>query len=252
MDKIVKHINDWNHPQLFSLFITVLICLILSLAVFIEIKRTSRPNKAPSAFLIIMEGYVTTVDNMFYEATDGKISKAKIYIFGLASFLLIGNLLAPLGIEPIVTSYSVPFTLALITWLGIFVVGLTYQKFRFFLRYVKNPVEIIGQFAPLISLSFRIFGNIIGGGTIIFLTYWMFGFIWRLIPGQETNNWFFFGVIVTPFMHVYFDIFSAFIQALVFSTLTVIYWSREAEEESKPKENKLKKVKTITTQQSIY
>lgn len=250
MAELTEHINDWNHPQLFSLFITVLICFSLSLAVFISIKKSAKADKAPNAFLVIMEGYVTMVDNSFDETAEGKIEKSRIYIFGLATFLLIGNLIAPLGLEPIVTSYSVPLTLGLISWLGIYVVGLIYQKFRYLKKYL-NPLETIGQFAPLISLSFRIFGNIIGGGTLLFLFYWFFGFIWTKMPGQEHHQWFFLGSIFTPLLHLYFDVFSAFIQALVFTTLTLIYWVREAEE-PEPKKQKKTKIKTITTNQNIY
>ncbi|UUM19105.1 F0F1 ATP synthase subunit A [Mycoplasma sp. 1018B] len=250
MEKIAENFSKWNHPQLFSLFLTVIICLILGLIIVIEIKRTSKPNKAPSAFLIIMEGYVTTIDNMFDETTQGKIKGSRIYIFGLSTFLLIGNLVAPLGVEPIVSSYSIPLTLALISWLGIFVVGIIHQKWKFFLKYLLNPVEVIGQFAPLISLSFRIFGNIVGGGTILFLVYWFFGYLWRLIPGQEANNLFFFGIIITPFLHMYFDLFGALIQALIFSTLTVVYWTSQIDDE--PKVEKKSKIKTVLTKQNIY
>ncbi|EGV00442.1 F0F1 ATP synthase subunit A [Mycoplasmopsis columbina] len=251
MDKIKEALWNWAHPQLFSLFITVLICFILALAVFIQIKRSSKPDKAPGAFLLIVEGYIGYIDQSFDEATEGKIRKTRVYIFALATFLLVGNLLGLIGLEPVVTSYSVPFTLALITWIGIYVVGLLYQKWRFFKKYI-NPIESIGQFAPLISLSFRIFGNIIGGSSILFLAYYVFGYLWTLIPGQENNMWFFFAPIFTSFLHLYFDVFGAFIQALIFTTLTVIYWTGEADSVVKKKKNKQKNIETIATQANIY
>lgn len=251
MDQLLQNLGNWNQPQLLSLIVTVLICIVISLIIFIKIKIASRPDKAPSGFLIIIESYINFVDNQFDEATNGTIKKTRIYIFGLTTFLLIGNLLGPIGIEPIATSYSVPLTLGLITWLGIFVVGFIYQKFRFLKRYL-NPVEVIGQFAPLISISFRMFGNIVGGGAIIFMLYYFTGYLWHLIPGQADHRWFFFAPLFAPALHLYFDIFDALIQTLVFATLTVIYWAKEAEVSTKPKKNKKNNVKTITTKQNIY
>ncbi|WP_027120918.1 F0F1 ATP synthase subunit A [Mycoplasmopsis lipofaciens] len=244
MDKLLSNLWEWNQPQLLSLVVTLLICLILSLTTYIMIKKYSQPDKAPKGFVLIMEGYVQAIDSMYNESTGGKMPSARIYILGLATFLLIGNLLGLIGLEPVVTSYSVPFTLALISWLGIYVVGLLYQRFRFFKRYL-NPIESIGQFAPLISLSFRIFGNIIGGSTILFLIYYFFGWIWTLLPGQANNAWYLFAVPITPILHMYFDMFGAVIQALVFTTLTTIYWSRETEEETK-KSKKILKTQTNT------
>lgn len=46
-----------------------------------------------------------------------------------------------------------------------------------FFKKFANPVELIGQFAPLISLSFRLFGNMIGGATLMYLIYAVTGFI---------------------------------------------------------------------------
>ncbi|MBZ4195611.1 F0F1 ATP synthase subunit A [Mycoplasma tauri] len=216
---------DWNQKQLLSLIFVVLVCLIISLIVYVKIKKDARPDKAPSGFILIMEGYVNYIDHSFDDSTDYKIPKARFYIFGLATFLFLGNILGMIGLEPITSSYSVAIALALVTWLGIYITALIYQKWRFIGRY-KNPIEIVGQFSPLISASFRIFGNIIGGGTIVFMLYYFCGYLWTLIiPGSEA--WPLLAVIFTPFLHIYFDLFSAFIQALVFCSLTTIWWSQE-------------------------
>lgn len=247
MTQLIEHINEWNQPQLFSLCVTVLICFIIGITVFIMCKK-SDPTKAPNGFLIAMEGYLNFFETTFDEATEGKISKTRIYLFVLGTFLLIGNLVGIIGLEPIATSYSIPFTLALITWLGIYVVGFIYQKFSFFKKYL-NPLEFLSQFVPLISLSFRIFGNIIAGSTIVFLVYYLFGRAWLVFPLEDNMPWFFFfGPVANSVLHLYFDIFGAFIQALVFTSLTLIYWVNEAETKAK----KEKKIKTRNTKQVIY
>ncbi len=79
-----------------------------------------------------MEGYVNYIDNVYDDNTDRKIPKARFYVFGLATFLLLGNLLGLIGLEPVTTSYSIALTFGLMSWLGIYVTGLIYQKWRFF------------------------------------------------------------------------------------------------------------------------
>ncbi|VEU75155.1 F0F1 ATP synthase subunit A [Mycoplasmopsis maculosa] len=266
MKKITSALWEWNQPQLFSLIIVVLICFILSLTTYILIKKESKPNKAPHGLLFVMEGYINYIDANFDENTEGKLPKARFYIFGISTFLFIGLLISMLGLEPIVTSYSVAFVAAFVTWLGIYITAFIYQKWRFLKRYM-NPIELIGQYAPLISLSFRIFGNVIGGASIIFLVYFIAGLAWSKILGQDFNTayfaenplnqpWPLFAPIVTPFLHMYFDIFSAYIQTLVFCALTTVYWANEVEITAYKKKNKENSqelnTQKITLNENVY
>nr|WP_318030689.1 hypothetical protein [Mycoplasmopsis bovis] len=97
---------DWNQKQLLSLIVVVLICLIFSLYVFIKIKKYAKEDKAPSGIILAMEGYVNYIDNVYDDNTDRKIPKARFYVFGLATFLLLGNLLR---LNWIGTSYNFLF-----------------------------------------------------------------------------------------------------------------------------------------------
>lgn len=263
IEMIKKEFTNWNQKQLLSLIVVVLICLIVSLIVYIKLKHNFKKDKAPKGIVFVMEGYVNYVDDLYDNTSDGKLPKMKFYIFGLATFLFVGNLLGLIGLEPIATSYSVALTCGLITFIGIYVIGFIYQKFRFFKRYI-NPIEIIGQFSPLISITFRIFGNLIGGGLILFLIYYFFGWVWTKIPGQ-TTAWPLLAPLVTPFLHMYFDIFSVFIQTLVFCSLTTIWWSREVEDDKNEvkaasqgttisglETNNAKHTKKITLNHNIY
>ncbi|EFF41107.1 F0F1 ATP synthase subunit A [Mycoplasmopsis alligatoris] len=252
MDSFKEHIiASWNQPQLFSLVITTLIICIVSVIIFVKARKI-KPSQSPTGIVLIAEAYVGMVENNFLSSTDGKLSKAKYYIFTLASFLLVGNLVSILGLEPISTSYSIPLVLALSSWIGIYVVGLTYRKLRFLKKYI-NVLEVIGQFAPLISLGFRVYGNIIGGGSIVLLIYLVCGIIWTKLPGMAEHEWYFFAPIITPFLHMYFDLLGAVIQAYVFTLLTTIYWVNEmptSEEEAKM--NEKKNIKTYKVKQEIY
>ena len=176
-----------------------------------------------------------SVDNLFEEVTDGEISKPAPYIFSLITFLFVSNTIGIFGLETPSSSYSVTLTLAFISWIGIYVVGIVYQKFSFFRRYL-NPTNFISQFAPLISLSFRMFGNIIGGSTIIYLLYYFTGWVWSHIPIIGHLN--LLGIIIAPMFHMYFDIFSGLIQGFVFTLLTMIYWTLQTKPPRKKQNQK--------------
>ena len=85
--------------------------------------------------------------------------------------------------------------------------------------------------APLISLSFRLFGNILGGSIIISLLYYVANKAWALIPIIGEVN--LLGSLITPVFHAYFDIFNGVIQAYVFTLLTMLYWSLETSSDVK-------------------
>lgn len=230
-------------PQIFSLTLVTLILVIFAIVIYKKVKK-QQPDKAPDGFLLITEQYVMGVNNLFKDTTGGSIKKPEPYIFTLLTFLILSNLMGLLGLEPPSTSYSVTLTLALISWIGIYVVGLMYQKLHFFKKYM-NPAELIGQFAPLISLSFRLFGNMIGGAAIMYLIYSVTGALWEKIPVIGELN--LLGSILAPAFHFYFDMFDGLIQAFVFSLLTMVYWTLEASEEhASEKEVSEKKLDTKT------
>ncbi|MGZ9413813.1 F0F1 ATP synthase subunit A [Mycoplasma sp. 480] len=226
-----KWLENWNQPQLFTLFILVFLVVVTSLILYFQIKKTKK-DKAPTTVVYITEQYFGIVESIVDESgVKGKLStNIKPYIFTLFTFLLFGNLLSLFGLEPIGSTYSVTFTLAFVSWSGIFVIGITMQKWRFFKKFL-NPLEIISIPAPLISLSFRMFGNIIGGSTILILFYAGTQFVWSLLPIAGFSVFNLPAAIFFAPLIFYFDIFGVVIQAYVFTLLTTTYWSTNAEVE---------------------
>lgn len=69
------------------------------------------------------------------------------------------------------------------------------------------PLNVVGELAKPISHSFRLFGNIVGGGIIITLIY-------QAAPG----------LIPIP-LHLWFGLFVGLIQALIFGMVAIAYIS---------------------------
>lgn len=222
---LTENLFVWWQPQLLTLIYITLVLTIIALVVYFKVKKV-QPNEAPKGIAFLAEQYVGIFDNEFYGISSGKIDRVGPYIFTLVSFLIVGNTAGLIALEPVVTSYSVSLTLGLITWIGIYVFGILHQKIYFFKKYL-NPIELFGQFSPLISISFRIFGNILGGAILMYMIYVVTGTLWSKIPIIGDVN--LLALVVAPWFHLYFDIFGAMVQSYVFALLTTIYWSQEVE-----------------------
>ena len=91
---------------------------------------------------------------------------------------------------------------------------------------VMTPMNIVSEIANPISMAFRHFGNVAGGSVLTALIYgaltaassalfsWLPGIIGE-IPFLTAG--------IPAALSIYFDLFSGFVQALVFSLLTMIY-----------------------------
>lgn len=70
------------------------------------------------------------------------------------------------------------------------------------------PLNIISECATPISLSIRLFGNILSGSILLALIYGFFGW---------------FALAVSPVLHAIFDICFGLVQTLVFVMLTAVF-----------------------------
>ena len=70
------------------------------------------------------------------------------------------------------------------------------------------PLNVIGELAKVVSISFRLFGNIMGGSIII------------LVVSYLT-----YSIIFPPLLNIFFGLFVGTIQAFVFTMLTIVYIS---------------------------
>lgn len=84
--------------------------------------------------------------------------------------------------------------------------------------FLLTPLNVIGELALPISLTMRLFGNILAGSIITLLVYTL---IKALFPFGLL------GLTITPFLHIYFDIFSGVIQTYIFFTLSSFFLGQQ-------------------------
>ncbi len=242
--------QDWNvvQPQVATIIIVFVIIVALAIWANIAIRKTTK-NKAPKGMAFVAEWCVMSVDSLVKSITGRHLKAIRPYIFTLLCFIMVSNLLGLFGLDGPTSAYSVTGTLGFITFIGIYVVGIMHHKWKFFLKFLKNPVELIGQFAPFISISFRLFGNILSGSMLLLAFYSFTGWVWtsaiHVRPDSLLSQLNILGSLLAPPLHFYSDLFDGVVQSFVFAILTTAYWSMETSGEEVHKKIKGKKTKNV-------
>lgn len=183
--------------------------------------KKADPEQAPGTFLNIIELMVESVDNLTHANMGERGAGFSNYIGTLFAFILLSNLSGLFGLRPPTADYSTTFALAIITFVLIHYNGFKYQKMKHITNLFKPlllaPINIIGEFAVPISMSLRLFGNIMAGTT-------MMGLLYGLVPWFLTLAW-------PGVLHAYLDVFSGCIQTYVFCMLTMVFISNTFEED---------------------
>ena len=93
---------------------------------------------------------------------------------------------------------------------------------------VMTPMNIVSEIATPVSMAFRHFGNVAGGSVLTALIYSALALLTNFIFGWLPDAVLtyvppIFQIGIPAFLSIYFDLFSGFVQALVFSLLTMVY-----------------------------
>jgi len=169
----------------------------------------------PSKLQIIAETTYSFFSSLVIETIGEEKRYFTPYIFTIFVFIwlcnIIGMIPIPGNLEP-TRNLNVPLGLGL---MAIIVVHYSAIKEKGIVQYLKEftapisfmlPINIVGEFAKVISISFRLFGNILGGAIIVLVVSNLTRFI--LIPVG---------------LNLFFGLFIGTVQAFVFTMLVLSY-----------------------------
>ena len=146
-------------------------------------------------------------------------------VFSLFMFILVGNLLGMVPYSFTFTSHIiVTFALASVVFIGVTILGFVKHGMRFFGMFVPPgapiamwplliPIEVISYLSRPISLSVRLFANMLAGHTLVKVIAGFIGImgVFGILP---------LAVVVAL---TGLEILIAFLQAYVFAILTCLY-----------------------------
>jgi F-type H+-transporting ATPase subunit a len=191
----------------------IIMAVLILVAVVVRIKAKHFKD-VPSGFQNIIEIAVESMDNLVKDTVGEKLDFLSGYFFCVFAFILVSNFSGLVGLRPPTSDLATTLPLALSTFVLIHVLGVCLQKGGYFKSYLSPhpvflPMNIIGEISKPISLSFRLFGNILAGVIVMEFVYSMLPWFLRFVLPDVT--------------HIYFDLFAGTLQAFVFTVLSMTF-----------------------------
>ncbi len=225
-DGIILTINGYDLELQQSVINWLILCALFAFLFIWAGKKfeTADVRKAPSGILLVTEMIVDVCKNILGDNLQENTRRFLPFLGTLIMLMSVSNLLGLLGLQPPTSNVSVNIALAVMMFLMIQYNAIKKAGFKARIKelaeplWVMTPLNIIGEFALPISLSMRLFGNILAGSIIMMLVYTVFKLF---LPFTVLMY------IITPFLHMYFDIFSGFLQTYIFFTLSSFFLSEQ-------------------------
>ena len=206
-------------------------CILIVMAIMIIFavianRKLKKATEIPDGFQNVIELIVEKLDGMV-ESTMGKWTPRFVnYISTIFIFILLSNISGLFGLRPPTADYGTTLALGLITFCMIHFNKIKHQSAKTIWTDMCSPlppwlpiwlpINVISEIAVPISLSLRLFANVLSGTVMMALVYGLLGKIAVIWPAA---------------LHVYFDLFSGAIQTYVFCMLTMTYVSSACESE---------------------
>lgn len=260
--------------------LSVLVVTLLLMAAGVALGKNLK--KRPDGKQVLVEKGVMMLHKMVCDTMGAHNARWTPYIGTIFLSSICGSLIGLTGVLRSSTAdLSVPLTWAVMTSVIIWYQNIKHNGFLGWLKgftepvVVMTPMNLISEVAQPISMAFRHFGNVAGGGVITSILYTAMGvgssviigaisgsvaapiavlllggalLVWgckakkmgRKILGISCMVVSFFGLLqyfniltgvpilqfgIPAVLSVYFDLFSGFVQAFVFSLLSMVYIS---------------------------
>ena len=196
-----------------GLLVISIVLIVLAFIVNHKISK-SNPEDTPGMLVNIFELAVEMLDSMVKGIMGANGKKFRNYKATVLIVALLSNISGLFGLRPPTADYGVTFAMGVLTFLIIHYNGIKKNGAGHFTALFKPipllfPINLIGEIAVPLSLSLRLFGNVLAGTV-------MMGLIYGLLSPPITTG-------IPAVLHIYFDIFSGCIQAYVFCMLTMVY-----------------------------
>jgi F-type H+-transporting ATPase subunit a len=200
----------------FNLQVILMTWIVIAVLLFFGVMITRRRGMMPHSMQVLGELLV----GQFYQLTEDALGKAYVekyapLICSLFMFVVLSNWLGVFPhLEEPTKDLNTPLSLGIMGFVIAHYAGIRSKGFKAYAKeyfqpvFFMMPLNVIGELAKIISISFRLFGNIMGGAIIILVVSYLC-----------------YSLVLPPFLVAFFGIFVGTIQAFVFTMLTLVYIS---------------------------
>jgi F-type H+-transporting ATPase subunit a len=187
---------------------------VMALLAFFSFLATRRLNILPGRFQNVMEVIIDAFDNLLTETMGPEGRRFFPLIATLGLYILTSNLLGLIpGFESPTANLNTTVSMAVVVFAMTHIVGIKIHGFKYakqflgpiwWLTPLMLPIELVSHLARPLSLSVRLFGNIMGEDKVLAVVV-------LLVP------------LLVPLPVFALMIFTSFIQTVVFMLLTMMY-----------------------------
>ena len=209
----------WITTTAVSTCIITIILLVFGIVVGSKFKKA---NEVPTGIQNFIEMTIEALNGMADSILGENRSRFINYIGTIFMFILVCNISGFMGMRAPTADYGVTFCLGFFTFVIVQFQGIKNHGFGHFTGLfqpipVLFPINLIGEFANPISISLRLFANLLSGVIMLGLWYGVYNITMGLTPILITQ------LGLPSFLHAYCDLFSGAIQTYVFCMLTMVY-----------------------------
>jgi F-type H+-transporting ATPase subunit a len=205
-----------HHPHvIYSTFIVIMLVVLGKLAAS-SVKMI--PSGGQNLFEVIISGFEDFMVDVMGEHGRPYFP----LVFTLFIYILVMNWMGLIpGMLSSTANINTPLSMALVVFVTTHVVGIKEHGFHYVKHFMGPlpalaplmiPIEIIGHLARVLSLTLRLFGNIMGEDLVL-----------AILMGLA-------GAFFAPLPMYFLAIFTSFVQAFIFSLLTMLYIAGSLEE----------------------
>ena len=209
----------WLTDTIISTWVIMTVLIVAAVIVRIKLRKFSAVPS--SGFQNAIEMIIEAFNGFLKNSAGEKLMYLGGWFFTVITFILVSNISGLFFLRPPTADWTVTFMLALVTFFLIQFCGVRHRK----MEYLKNlcqpglpllaqllfflPLNIIGELARPVSLSFRLFGNVLGGMILM-------GLLYNMAPIFVQ-----FGIPAA--IHGFFDVIIGILQAYIFCLLSLSF-----------------------------
>lgn len=209
----------FGHNMVFNLDAIIFTWIVMLLILLFGVLSARKRGMIPGSLQVLGELFVSKLYDLTEDALGREMAKKYApLVCALFMFLVLCNWIGIIPhMEEPTKDLNTPLSLGVIGFFIAHFVGIKTKGFKAYISeyfepfFIMMPLNLIGELAKIVSISFRLFGNIMGGSIII------------LVVSYLT-----YSILLPPFLNAFFGLFVGAIQAFVFTMLTVVYISVQA------------------------
>lgn len=196
--------------------------VVMALLLILGAMAAKRLEMIPRGGQNFFETVIVGIENFMIDITGEEGRFAFPLIATLGFFILVSNYMGMVpGFFAPTASINTTLACALIVVVYTHIIGVKFHGVKYIKHFMGPvwwltplimPIELIGHFARVLSLSIRLFGNVMGEELVLAILFFLAG------------------LYLAPLPMMFLGLFTGFIQAFIFCLLSMMYFAGAIEE----------------------